>query len=59
MSQVWQYQVTECNERVDSLQSEVAKCAAAGWELVSTCPKGGGMTAKVLLFWRRPMTQRE
>jgi hypothetical protein len=55
MSQVWQYQVTECNERVDSLQSEVTKRAAAGWELVSTCPKGGGMTAKVLLFWRRPM----
>jgi len=55
MGQVWQYQVTECNERVDSLQSEVTNRAAAGWELVSTCPKGRGMTAKILLFWRRPM----
>lgn len=58
MSQAWQYQITECDARVKSLQSEVTERAAAGWELVSTCPKtrGGGLTINVLLFWRRPAT---
>ena len=56
MSQGWQYQVTECDDRLGLLQTEVAKCATDGWELVSTCPKNRayGRTVKVLLFWRRP-----
>jgi hypothetical protein len=56
MSHGWQYQVTECDDRLSLVQTEVAKWAADGWELVSACPKsrGGGLTVKVLLFWRRP-----
>jgi hypothetical protein len=58
MSQGWQYKVSECDEPLRHVQDEVAKWTAAGWELVSTCPKarGGGQTIKILLFWRRPTT---
>ena len=57
MNQGWHYKVTECDAEVDSLQSETEKWAAAGWELVSTCPKDvkGGRTDAVLLFWRQIM----